>query len=802
MIKPTFTKKRPLLLYALLVLGLLVPCLGNAQNHNALIRGEIRTNDQQPLAFASALLKDTRYGSMADENGIFQFQAPAGEYTLLVSYAGYIALEKKITLHSGVENNVGVLVVDAAAHQLREVVVADIQKNKFADKQTSTVARMALGDLENPQVYSVVNKDFMQEQLAIDFNSAIVSVPGVVVNNGVNDSGNDVTLRGFITNATFRNGLVVNPRTQTEIVNVERVEVLKGPSATLFGGAMSTYGGAVNTVTKRPFESFRGEIGYNTGSFGLNRFTADLNTPLNADRTALLRVNAAAHTQNSFQDQGYVRGTALAASMAFKTGKNTTIRFDADYYAPNKTLNAFVRNSNVLTVPSMSSLNNVHDRSFTSNDIGTKRTSYYALAEVEHRISDAWTSRTTYQHGESGEKQSIFLVLSYLDNKTVSRGIRPFDIYELITDNVQQNFVGDFKIGGVRNRLVVGGDFMARTTNYQYGSFNVGTAEKPRYSVFAPYDVVKLDDESPWAPISRDQVNKIDRAFTTGIQNSNFSFSAYASDAISLTDRLIVLASLRIDRYENQKSITNGVAGTDNYVQVQASPKLGVVFQPIKDQISLFGNYSNGFTNVAPSLNATTNTITTWKPTQAFQTEGGVKFDLWNGILSSTISYYDIRVKDLVRSIPDGTSVQDGNQRSRGLEVEVIANPARGLNIVAGYGYNDNKYTLYNEAYQNKTTPWVPAQVFNTWISYKLLNGPGKGLGFGAGGNYAGKTYLDISNTFTVPAYTLLNATVFYDQPKYRIGLKVNNLADKSYWNFYGQPQNPRQFLVGVSYKF
>src|SRR5690606_13156250 len=134
-------------------------------------------------------------------------------------------------------------------------------------------------NLENPQAYSVITKELMQELSAVDYNTALTQIPGVVVMNGVNDSGNDVLLRGFRASASMRNGLVSFPRTQSEIFNLERVEVLKGPSATLFGASMTSYGGVVDNITKKPFESFRGEVGYQTGSWGLNRLTFDLNTP-------------------------------------------------------------------------------------------------------------------------------------------------------------------------------------------------------------------------------------------------------------------------------------------------------------------------------------------------------------------------------------------------------------------------------------------------------------------------------------------------------------------------------------------
>jgi iron complex outermembrane receptor protein len=215
-------------------------------------------------------------------------------------------------------------------------VVEDIQKNKFARKETEDISRMPLANLQNAQVYSVIPKELIQELGATDYNTAMSQVAGAVVSNGVNDSGNQIFMRGFNAYVTMRNGLPSNPRTASEIFNIERVEVIKGPSATLFGSQVTSYGGVVNNVTKKPFESFRGEVGYTTGSWGMNRITADINTPLNKDRTALARFNVMGSTQDGFQDAGKQKAMGFAGSLLFKPNERTTVRFDADIYVPEK----------------------------------------------------------------------------------------------------------------------------------------------------------------------------------------------------------------------------------------------------------------------------------------------------------------------------------------------------------------------------------------------------------------------------------------------------------------------------------
>ncbi|NIF06272.1 TonB-dependent receptor [Chryseobacterium sp. Tr-659] len=710
------------------------------------------------------------------------------------------------------------------AQETDTIKVAEIQSvslqgtHNYRTKKSESIARLPLENLENPTVYNLVPKEIISEMGATDFNTAMASAPGVVVSNSVNDSGNDIFLRGFSSNSSFRNGLIQNPRVQSEIANVERVEVIKGPSGTLFGGTLANYGGVVNVVTKKPQENFGGIINYTTGSWGMNRITADVNTPLNKEKTALARFNVAAYSQDSFQDAGYNKGLFFSGSILYKVSDKTTVTLDTEFHAPEKTLNAYVRQSEKLTLHSMKDLASAYDRSFTSNDIGSKRTNFVTMAEVTHKFNDQWTSRTSYQRGEANENESIFLVLNYLNNNSVSRSIRPFDSYKITTDNIQQNFIGDFKIGNLRNRLVVGVDYFQQTSKNQYPVYKVG---KNNASVFVPYplngvivsdkdqpaDVVYLDSSTKWTPLSRDIIKALPRSGTMYDINKINTFSVYASDVLNITDNLLVMASLRMDNYRSDNIISNGVEGGGKYTQTQFAPKFGLVYEIIKNEISFFANYVNGFKNVAPRKDprdGTGNTFIEYKPEQGNQFEAGFKLDLFGKKLLTTVSYYNMKIKNRLIADPSGIPdlyIQDGNIKNQGFELDLVANPVKGWNIVAGYGYNDNKFDDRSKD-AGKRSAWSPKHVANLWTSYKIMDGAYEGLGFGAGFNFVDKTYINITNHFLAPAYTTVGATIFYDKRKYRIGLKMNNALNQNYWNFYGQPQKPREFLANFAFKF
>jgi iron complex outermembrane receptor protein len=220
--------------------------------------------------------------------------------------------------------------------------------------------------------------------------------------------------------------------------------------------------------------------------------------------------------------------------------------------------------------------------------------------------------------------------------------------------------------------------------------------------------------------------------------------------------------------------------------------------------VALFANYMNGFKNEADVLQVDGST-SSFKPQQANQWEGGVKLDLLNNKLSATISYYDMAITNIKRTDSTKMVVQDGEQESKGVEVEVIGNPFPGFNFVAGYGNNNNKYLKSNTSVLNKRGIGTPEHVGNIWASYSLLNGPLKGLGIGTGVMYVSESFFDAANTFAMPAYTVVDATAFYNLPKIRISVKMNNITDEHYWisdGFYARPQPPVNFLASIAFRF
>lgn len=742
------------------------------------VKGSVSTIDGQSAGFVTIGIRGQR-STQADDQGHFSLEdVQTGTYVITASYIGLKTQQQTVTVETGRITSIS-FTLSEDAKTLQEVIVEGSQINKPVDKDTEYVARMPLSNLENSQVYSIVDQKLMKQQVAFNVSQAVSNAAGAVPTE--HDSGGlTVLTRGFRTGINARNGMeTTSSRTSVDIANIERIEVLKGPSGTLFGSSISSFGGVVNVVTKKPFAQRQTEVSYTTGSFGLNRLSADINTPLNADKTALFRINTAANKENSFLDAGFNNTFLLAPSLRYQVNERLSFAVDAEFYAVNKTQPWYSMSSAETGFKTPADLPIPYANSMLSESADAKNTTTKVFAESRYQFSENWKSTTLFSFAGEDIDHSYQLFASWSSPTKMTPMITN---YGPITQNfvgLQQNINGQFSTGAVRHKLVVGANYRFFASNY---SVLRGTLE--------PIDITES-----YEPFAK---SNIDRFLTESrsLIADQHTISAYASDVVNFTDRLSLMLSLRLDHF-NRKEIV----GTEGFNQTSFAPKLGIVYQIVKNQLSFFGNYMSGFQNEAP-VNQPDGSRLILNPTFANQSEVGVKGEFFEKKLSLTTSYYHIGIDNAVNYGNDGFVVQGGKQISKGMEFEIIALPIPGLNIHAGYVYNDNRITEnIDPVITGNFATDAPQHVANTWLSYTLQHSL-RGLGIGIGGNHVGKSYLFSDNQYHTPRYTAYQATVFYEQSKWRIGVKVNNLTNERYWGLWGMPQAPRNVAGNLTFRF
>ncbi|OYX91653.1 MAG: TonB-dependent siderophore receptor, partial [Sphingobacteriia bacterium 35-40-5] len=353
------------------------------------------------------------------------------------------------------------------------------------------------------------------------------------------DGAEFYSMRGFAVQPTMVNGMASITNAGLDPANIETIEIVKGPSGTLFGGNVISYGGLINVVTKKPHNQSRGEINFTNGGFGLRRITADYNLPLS--KQLAIRVNAANSSEDSFQDAGFSKSTYIAPSLLFKASDklqfliNSEMRFAESANAPM----IFLSRYSPLSFQTMDLFEKSYRKSFTANSLSISNPSFGFQGQMLYTLSKQWKSQTIlsssnttsdgYYHylWDSANGSDFTRFISKRDGKTRASGI-------------QQNFNGDFLLGKLRNRLVIGLDYLEKTIDNSS-------------SGWVAHGLVSLKNQKDDGKLTPQAVDQSLLNVFEGVSSVKTKISSvYASDVINLSKNLSAMLSLRLDHFEGQ----------------------------------------------------------------------------------------------------------------------------------------------------------------------------------------------------------------------------------------------------------
>lgn len=703
------------------------------------------------------------------------------------------------------------------AKNIEEVIINTISK-----KDSEYSNKMPLKAIEDPQVLSSVSRIALENQAIFTVDDAYRNVTGLQkmwsATSRAGDGGSFVVLRGFVSNSSMRNGLVSPVTTSIDAINIEKLEVLKGPSGTLYGSNVASYGGLINRVTKKPFETFGGNVSLMGGSYNTYRAQADINTPLTKDNKLLFRVNTAYTNEGTFQKND-AKNSYFAFTPSLTYNASDKLQFNVEYEMFNTRAvgdQFFFYLSPALGVDNMKDLEAKglnYKESYIGDDLYTTARVNNIFGQINYKINDNIKSSTNINTSSSysdGFGPYFSVGLGANDALTVSRFDQGTKDSRKKYLQIQQNFNLDYTFAnGMRNRTVAGFDYLKTKDRSRFIYLSVTGEEAFNNPVAA--------NGADYSDFNGTTLGNL-YANPTNIGNYNIdadinTYSGYISNVFTPLTGLNIVVGLR---YENNNAKAGKTADrvVDAYNQSAFSPKAGLVYEIVKDKFSVFGNYQNSFkSNGYYAVDTALNTLLS-DPERANQFEGGFKTSLINGKINATVSYYDITVKNslLTSGYAGSIAIQSeaGELQSKGVELEVNAYLVKGFSLIGGVGYNDTKYTKMDEANKGllnlrpntSGSPWLA----NFNASYQFLDGQLKGLGFGIGGNYANdnKILNTITDKFTLPKYFVLNANAFYDAKKFRIGVKVDNFTNEHYWTGYttANPQKLINALGTVTYKF
>lgn len=783
---------------SLLVLVALT-ALGYAQNGS--VSGKISTSDGKPAEFVNVGLVGTSIGTNTNDSGRYELNnIKPGTYTLLVSFTGIKPTEQVITVTAGANSEVNLELTESSA-MLAEVVIL---ANKSVNETPVTIGKAPIRPMDLPQATAVIDNKQIREQQMLHMSDVLRNANGVYQMGASGGYQEEIAGRGFAFSSsnTFKNGMRFNNAAMPEISALERVEILKGGNAILFGNVAA--GGVLNIVTKKPLFNQGGEVTMRVGSYGLYKPTFDVYGPMNAKRTMGFRLNGTYEKAGSFRESVTSNRFYVNPSFLWKIGAKTEVLVEGDYLKDKRTLDNGVGaiDYKLIDIP-------------RSRFLGTSWQYFaseqqYVAATITHRFNEQWTLRS--MTGISDFTSDLFgTTRPNASNNFVKpdgmwkRGIQRTEVNEQYYVT-QLDLIGVFATGPVKHVLLVGADadkYDTRTLAY------VTLTSYDTINVFNPEMYTQREDIP--------QLNK-NTLTTAPIKRAGL----YAQDLLSICEKLKVLVGARVSYIETFSDVYSYSSGNTTHSVLYdhaVSPRFGVVYQPWKS-VSVFTSYTNSFTpNTGVDVNG--NAL---EPSIIDQYEGGIKTDLFRGLISANVVAYQIKNSNLAQ-----TSLENGNTNSnikelagevtsRGVEVDVNTKPWNGFTLIGGYSYNETRYTKSNTYIVGSKLRYNPAHTMNATLSYDFSTVAEALKGFSVqagylyfGDRYAGRsTRIQVVNDsyklIYVKAYHLIDFGAGYATRSFSVRVRCSNAFDAMSYNVHDDnsvnPIAPRIFSASIGWKF
>ncbi len=682
-----------------------------------------------------------------------------------------------------------------------------VKGNRNAESQSYSVSNATTSTKTDTPIFNtpisvqVVPKAVIDDQQAIGLENVLKNVSGVAKNWGFGaDANENMYIRGFANGTStqgniYRDG-VLTPNTPISMANAERVEVLKGPSAMLYGRAQP--GGLVNIVTKRPKTNAYYSLQQQFGSYDTYRTLLDATNKITKDGSLAYRVNYEHLDAGSFRDNHPTTRDFLAPSLTWKITDKTQLDLDFMYQNNKAIADSGIPYGLQLSgvIPGKIPLN------FSRNeptDYANKE-SYTGGVTLTHEFDKDWKVRAKFStHTQvAATAQTSSNVNADLLGNLRRNFVKTSDDFDNQYGTV--DITGHFATGPLKHAVLIGSDYYY-SKNRNLNAFQGGA---PTINVFNP------------------QYGFTGFNIPLGNQNdtTNEWYGIYAQDQVSLWDRWHLLMGGRFDNAMSSNLNAQGVStnhtNTDNF-----SPRIGLLYQPIS-WLGAYVNYVNGFNafNSGQPLNGSS-----FEPERSKEMEFGLKGEWLDGKLRSTLAFFELTKTNVKSPLPAPNNnffATIGAARSSGIEFDLQGQLTDYWNVIGTYTYMDalvvsgsNDPNSGVGASGNRLEN-IPRNAASLWSTYDFSKFGAKGFSAGVGVYLTDKRAANSANSFYLPGYGRVDSMLKY---QHRVGpsnvtvqFNIENLLDKDYYasnngagNFVIQqtmPGAPRTYMGSVKVEF
>lgn len=614
-----------------------------------------------------------------------------------------------------------------------------------------------------PQNIQIVSAQVLRDQQSFDMLESVTRNVSGAVRIASWDTYANITMRGATATA-FRNGMNVKmpwgPILE-DLSMVDRIEFVKGPAGFML--ANGEPGGIYNVVTKKPTGITKGEATFTLGSFDLYRTTLDLDGKLSSNGKLLYRFNIMGQLKNSHRDFDFNNRYSIVPVLTYLFNDKTSLTAEYTYQFMKM---AMIGSAYVFSPKKYGEL----PRSFSlleSNLDPTNIKDHSLYITLNHQLEPGWklTTQLAYLNfSQTGASIWPAYPVGLTQEGDLTRSIANWDAFN--EARLGQAFVnGEFSTGSIGHKLLGGLDVAYK--NYYadfYQTFNLSGYDI--YGTPVPFNI--------YAPVHgfvpASDIPKFDRSLP--LRQRGGGTLGESSSSIYLQDEIHVIKNkLRLTvagRYTKLKQHSYGTYSDDKMF----TPRAGISFSANK-QLSFYALYDKAFVAQQGMDSANKPFV----PVTGNNIEAGIKKDWHNGKWSSSLSFYQVTRNNLVSVVPGPgyKTIQTGQAKTKGVELDIRGELAKGINIIYNYAYARPRVTKDEDKSLEGTVPpgiYLPQHISNLWLSYRTPSGKLKGLGASLGYQYMAKREENL------PDYFRLDGNISWQFDQYSISLNACNLLD------------------------
>lgn len=651
-------------------------------------------------------------------------------------------------------------VFDVEAYDDSRTIIVTGVSDGYLATNTVTATKTDTPLMNIPQTINVVTRDQLDDQAHHSLADILRYVPGTTVGQGEGNR-DQITLRGQNTTADFfLDGVRDDVQYYRGLYNIERVEILKGPYALIFGRGGG--GGIINRVQKSPLSDdiiYAGQASIN--SFGAYDISADVNAPLSD--AAAVRINAVYENLDSHRD--FVGGERYAWNpyVAFKLNDAWKLGLSYEYVHDNRTTDRGIPSIATVVGQPNRPISGYRDQFFGVPDVNyTQLQAHIAKLRLDGALASNVSFSGTILYGDYDK---IYLNVYPNGAVTAQNGTVALAAYSDPTQRenfiAQANLVWDVETGALTHKILVGSEYGdQKSANRRFN----GMLSTPTISLANPlFPTVNFN------ALSRDTVSDVK------------FFSTYVQDQISFGEHIDVVAGLRYDNFDIEgidllPAVDRPFARKDEKV----SPRLGLIFKP-QENISLYGSYSQSFLpRSGDQFLALTVTQQNLAPEKFTNYELGAKWDVRPN-LNMTLAVFQLERSNATTPDPSNpvASINVGTTRTQGAELSVTGNVTSSWQVHGGYSYQDAVLAGNDSVRLGQ----VPRHQASLWNRYDFSDQFAAGLGIiHQSSQFA--AIRTVSNTTKLPAFTRLDAAVYYDlSDALQLQLNIENLLNTDYFS-------------------